>query len=88
MSVVEATIEQRPLGDGLVLRTATAADATAKTDLALEVVGQPRLSIAGREGLVSARAEAGQQSTVAVVVTNDGSAPAEDVSPYGASGTG
>jgi uncharacterized membrane protein len=65
--------------------TATAADATAKADLALAVVGQPRLLIAGRDGLVSARAEAGKQSTVAVVVANDGSAPAEDIS---LSGTG
>jgi uncharacterized membrane protein len=68
--------------------TATAADATAKTDLALEIVGQPRLSIAGREGLVSARAEAGQQSTVAVVVTNDGSAPAEDIAMSGSGPSG
>jgi uncharacterized membrane protein len=65
--------------------TAAAADATAKADLTLDVVGQPRLSIAGRDGLVSARAEAGKQSTVAVVVANDGSAPAEDIT---LSGTG
>jgi uncharacterized membrane protein len=59
--------------------TATAADTTVKADLALEVVGQPRLSIAGRDGLVSARAEAGKQSTVAVTVANDGTAPADDI---------
>ena len=59
--------------------TATAADASAKANLALEVVGQPRLSIAGRDGLVSARAEAGKQSTVAVTVANDGTAPADDI---------
>ncbi len=35
-----------------------------RPNLTLEVVGQPRLSIAGRDGLVSARAEAGQQSTI------------------------
>jgi uncharacterized membrane protein len=68
--------------------TATAADATAKTDLTLEVVGQPRLSIAGREGLVSARGEAGQESQVAVVVTNDGSAPAEDINMSGSGPSG
>ena len=59
--------------------TATAADTTVKADLTLEVVGQPRLSIAGRDGLVSARAEAGKQSTVAVTVANDGTAPADDI---------
>lgn len=59
--------------------TVSAEDASAKTDLGLEIVGQPRLQIAGRDGLVSARAEAGTQSSVPVVVTNDGSAPADNV---------
>jgi uncharacterized membrane protein len=68
--------------------TAAAADTTAKADLSLDIVGQPRLSIAGREGLVSARAEAGQQSTVAVVVANDGSAPAEDINLSGSGPSG
>jgi uncharacterized membrane protein len=65
--------------------TVSAEDATAKTDLALEIVGQPRLHISGRDGLMSAQAQAGKQSTVPVVVTNDGSAPAETVE---LSGTG
>jgi uncharacterized membrane protein len=59
--------------------TVSAEDATAKTGLSLEIVGQPRLQIAGREGLVSARAEAGVQSSVPVVITNDGSAPADNI---------
>jgi uncharacterized membrane protein len=68
--------------------TATAADATATADLSLDVVGQPRLSIAGRDGLVSTRAEAGQPSTVAVVVTNDGTAPADNIELTGSAPTG
>jgi uncharacterized membrane protein len=68
--------------------TATAADTTAKADLALEVVGQPRLSIAGSDGLVSARAEAGKQSTVAVTVANDGTAPADDIELSGSGPSG
>ena len=68
--------------------TATSGDAAAMTDLALEVVGQPRLTIAGRDGLVSARAEAGQQSTIPVVVTNDGSAAADNVELSGSAPTG
>ncbi len=68
--------------------TATAADATAKTELTLEVVGQPRLSIAGRDGLVSARAEAGKQSTVPVVITNDGTAPADNIDLSGSAPSG
>jgi len=68
--------------------TATAADATAKADLTLDIVGQPRLSIAGRDGLVSARAEAGKQSSVPVIITNDGSAPAEDIALSGSGPSG
>lgn len=59
--------------------TVSAEGASAKTDLALEVVGQPQMQIAGRDGLVSARAEAGTQSNVPVVVTNIGSAPADSI---------
>ena len=58
------------------------------TDLTLDVVGQPRLTIAGREGLVSARAEAGKQSTIAVMVTNDGTAPADNVDMSGSAPSG
>jgi uncharacterized membrane protein len=61
----------------------SADDATADTRLSVEVVGQPRLRIAGRDGLVSARAEAGTQSTVPVVVTNTGSAPAANIALSG-----
>jgi uncharacterized membrane protein len=57
----------------------SAEDASAKTELALEVVGQPQLTISGRDGLVSGRAEAGVQSSIPVVVANTGSAPADNV---------
>jgi uncharacterized membrane protein len=66
----------------------SAEDATAKTELALELVGQPRLQIAGRDGLVSARAEAGAQSSVPVVVSNDGTAPADNVELSGSAPSG
>ncbi len=56
-----------------------AEDASAKTDLALDVVGQPQLQLAGRDGLLSARAVAAQQSSIPVVVTNSGTAPADNV---------
>ncbi|HVY58539.1 MAG TPA: NEW3 domain-containing protein [Xanthobacteraceae bacterium] len=59
--------------------TVSAEDAKASADLSLEVVGQPRLQISGRDGLLSAQAVAGQQSSVPVIVTNDGSAPADNV---------
>jgi uncharacterized membrane protein len=59
--------------------TVTAEDASAKTNLSLEIVGQPQLTVASREGLVSARAEAGRTSTVPIVVTNTGTAAADTV---------
>jgi uncharacterized membrane protein len=59
--------------------TASSGDATATAKLSLDVVGQPRLSISGPDGLVSAQAEAGRQSTFPVVISNDGTAAAEDV---------
>jgi uncharacterized membrane protein len=59
--------------------TVSAEGATAKTDVSLEIVGQPRLALSGRDGLVSARAEAGQQASVPILITNTGSAPADAV---------
>ena len=62
-----------------VTMRATAEDASAETKVALEIAGQPRLSIAGRDGLVSSRAEAGKESSIPLVITNTGTAPAEEV---------
>jgi uncharacterized membrane protein len=68
--------------------TASAADATAKTELSMDIAGQPRLSIAGRDGLVSARAVAGEQSTVPIIVANDGTAPADNIDLSGSAPSG
>ena len=68
--------------------TVKAEDATAKTDLALDVVGEPQLQVAGRDGLLSARAVASQQTSIPVVVTNSGSAPAENVTLSASSPSG
>jgi uncharacterized membrane protein len=68
--------------------TVQAEDATAKTEVALDVVGQPQLQVAGRDGLLSARAVAAQQSTVPIVVTNSGTAPAENVTLNASAPTG
>ena len=59
--------------------TVNAEDASAKVELALDVVGQPQLQVSGRDGLLSARAVAAQQSSIPVVVTNTGTAPAENI---------
>jgi uncharacterized membrane protein len=68
--------------------TVKAEDAIAKVALALDVVGQPRLRVSGRNGLLSARAVAAQQSSIPVVVTNTGSAPAENVKLSASTPTG
>jgi uncharacterized membrane protein len=59
--------------------TVKAEDATAKTELALDIQGEPQLQLSGRDGLLSARAVAAQQSSIPVVVTNSGTAPAENI---------
>jgi len=68
--------------------TVNAEDASAKVDLALDVVGQPQLQVAGRDGLLSARAVAAQQSSIPIVVTNTGSAPAENIALAATAPTG
>lgn len=54
--------------------------AQASTKLALDVTGEPKLAVTGREGLLSTSAVAGKQTSVPVVVANTGTAPADDVS--------
>ena len=65
-----------------------AEDASATADLGLNITGQPRLDISGREGLVSTRASAGKETPVPVVITNTGTAPAEDIQLSGSAPSG
>ena len=67
---------------------ATAEDAEAKADMALEVTGQPRLDITGRDGLVSARATAGAETSIPVLITNSGTAPADQIELAGTAPSG
>jgi uncharacterized membrane protein len=75
-------------GDYKVAARVSAEDTSATTDLGLDITGQPRLDVSGREGLVSTRASAGKQTTVPVVITNTGTAPAEDVELSGSAPSG
>jgi uncharacterized membrane protein len=68
--------------------TVNAEDVSASTELALDVVGQPHLQVAGRDGLLSARAVAAKQTSVPVVVTNSGTAPADNVALRATAPTG
>lgn len=65
-----------------------AADASATTEVALEITGQPKLDLTGRQGLVSAHATAGTQTSVPVIISNIGTAPAEQVKLSGSGPTG
>jgi uncharacterized repeat protein (TIGR01451 family) len=66
-------------GNYTVTARVSAEDTSATVPLALDIIGQPRLDVSGREGLVSTRASAGQQTTVPIVITNTGTVAAEDV---------
>jgi uncharacterized membrane protein len=68
--------------------TVTAEDASAETELALDVVGQPQLQVSGRDGLLSGRAVAAQQSSIPIVVANSGSAPADNITLSATAPTG
>jgi len=65
-----------------------AEDATASVNLKLDVTGAPKLSLSGREGVLSARATAGKEASIPVVVTNTGTAPAEQVKLSGTAPSG
>jgi uncharacterized membrane protein len=71
-----------------VVAKVTADDASATSDLVLDITGQPKIDITGREGLLSARASAGTESSIPIVLTNSGTAPAEQVELSGSAPTG
>jgi uncharacterized membrane protein len=75
-------------GDYKVTARVAAEDAAATADLGLTITGQPRLDVSGREGLVSTRAAAGKETTVPVVITNTGTAPADDIQLSGSAPSG
>jgi uncharacterized membrane protein len=75
-------------GDYKVTARVAAEDASATTELHMAITGQPRLDISGREGLVSTRASAGKETSVPVVITNTGTAPADGVELTGSAPSG
>ncbi len=75
-------------GDYKVTARVAAEDVSATSDLGLTITGQPRIDISGREGLVSTRASAGKETSVPVVITNTGTAPADDIQLSGSAPSG
>jgi uncharacterized membrane protein len=53
--------------------------ASAGTEVALDITGEPKLTLAGPDGLLSANANAGTEASVPIVITNTGTAPAENI---------
>jgi uncharacterized membrane protein len=58
---------------------ASASGAEATQELSMEVTGQPRLQISTEDGRLSAEAQAGRPSPLTVVLSNAGSAPANNI---------
>ena len=79
---IEASValpRDTPAGDYKLALHAKSEAASADLDLAITVVGQPRLALAGEGGRLSGEAYAGQDGQLTVVVRNDGSEAARDV---------
>jgi len=66
-------------GDYPVLVRVAAEGATADTRVTLQVSGQGRLALSTSDGRLSGEAEAGKASTYALVLSNDGTAPLDEV---------
>jgi uncharacterized membrane protein len=54
----------------------------------VDITGQPKIDITGREGILSARAAAGVETTLPLVITNSGTAAAEQVELSGSGPSG
>jgi uncharacterized membrane protein len=66
----------------------SAEDASAAADLVLDITGQPKIDIAGRDGRLNASASAGVETSVPVVLTNSGTAAAEQIELSGSGPSG
>jgi uncharacterized membrane protein len=80
--------ESTDAGNYPVVVKVAAEDATASANLKLDVTGAPKLSLSGREGVLSARATAGKEASIPIAVTNTGTAPAEQVKLSGTAPNG
>ena len=70
-------------GDYPVVMRVAAEGATAEQRLTLQVSGQGRLALSTKDGRLSGEAEVGKSSTYTLVLSNDGTAPIEEVEMSG-----
>ena len=75
-------------GSYKVVARVGAEDAVATADLTIDITGQPKLDISGRDGLLSTRATAGKETSVPIIITNTGTAPADSVEITGSAPAG
>jgi uncharacterized membrane protein len=66
----------------------SAEDASVTTELVLDITGQPKIDIAGSDGRLNANASAGVETSVPIVITNSGTAAAEQVELSGSGPSG
>ena len=71
-----------------VVAKVTAEDATATATLVLDITGQPKIDITGREGLLSSKAVAGKETSIPVILTNSGTAAADQIELSGSAPSG
>ena len=57
----------------------SAEDATASATMTMQITGQSQLKLTGQDGRLSTAAVAGATTPVALVLSNDGSAPAQEI---------
>lgn len=67
-------------GEHTIKVTASADGTSATTELKMQLTGQPELSVAGPDGIMSATAQAGSASSVPLIIRNTGSVTAKDIS--------
>src|ERR1700734_2364984 len=54
----------------------------------MDITGQPKLDITGRDGLLSTSATAGKEKSIPIIISNTGTAPADQVELSGSAPSG
>src|SRR6202022_2401134 len=71
-----------------IVAKVSAEDASASTELTMDITGQPKIELTGRDGRLNASTSAGVESSVPIVLTNSGTAAAEQVELSGSGPSG
>jgi uncharacterized membrane protein len=79
LSVKVQPFRDVPAGDYQVLVQAVSDQAQAELPLALSVSGQPSLNLTSVDGVLSAKAALGRETSLGLVLVNDGTAPAQAI---------